>query len=487
MEQPLLKGLATIGLLSTLLMALPAHAQAPATLNIAQVITSAYPDVTAVIDVRDATGAPLAGLTAADFSATEDGNPAGVTGVQAAASSDLGLAVVLVIDTSSEMAGEPLSAAQEAATNFVGALLPKDGAIVIPFADSAGMPSILTSDEQSLAATLHALQAGGSRALYDAVVGAAQRARTAPLPRRAVILLTDGPDSGNKSAADVQGSLDAAINSGVPFFTIGLGNDISLLYLQVLAGRTGGEFLAAPTPGDISAAFDQIETVLSSQYLVQLHLSAPANLGTTDLEVTVNSAGVSASGSTRFLRPSVVPTVTPQQPPQAAATTSSGSRPSRALLALAAALASALAVLLVAGAFATWRRRRKRILVSESGAATASAFAPPPLSVREGEPPIARLIVVDGPDKGKSVALGGKPVTLGGGAGCILPLANPDGRVGEEHARLWLREGHFMLHHLEGPRFATYVNERQVAWAALENGDEVVIGPHRLRFERLPQ
>ena len=103
----------------------------------------------------------------------------------------------------------------------------------------------------------------------------------------------------------------------------------------------------------------------------------------------------------------------------------------------------------------------------------------------EGEsPPTARLLVVHGPDKGKSVPLGEEAVTLGADTDCTLTLANPDGRVGGHHARIWLREGHFMLHHLEGSRFVTQVGERQVSWAVLEDGDEIVIGPHRLRFER---
>jgi len=39
-----------------------------------------------------------------------------------------------------------------------------------------------------------------------------------------------------------------------------------------------------------------------------------------------------------------------------------------------------------------------------------------------------------------------------------------------------------MLHHLDR-RLATSIGERTVDWAVLELGDEIVIGPHRLRFE----
>ncbi len=479
----MLKGLATIGLLAALAAAFPAHAQSPLTVDVTQVITSAYPDVTAVVTVRDAAGAPIGGLSASNFSASEGGNPVAVTSVQAAVNADVGLAVVLVMDTSGSMAGAPLSLAEEAAVSLVNSLLPKDGAIVIPFADNVGAPSPLTADKQALAATLRGLQAGGSTALYDAVVAAAQSAKSAPLPRKVVVLLTDGQESGNRSAADVDGSLSAAVSSAVPFFTIGLGNDINVLYLQALAQRTGGEFLAAPAPGDIPSVYDHIGIMLRSQYLVRLQLSAPADGGTSDLTLTVNSGGASASGSAQFVRPGVASTATPQQASEAVGdTTSNGAGPNPALF----GLAGAMAVLLVGGGVLGVRRmRRSGMAAGESGATTASrSYTPPPVAAWESEsPPTAYLVVVDGPDKGKSVPLGEEAVTLGADADCALSLANPDGRVGGHHARVWLREGHFMLHHLEGSRFMTQVGERQVAWAVLEDGDEIVIGPHRLRFE----
>ena len=39
-----------------------------------------------------------------------------------------------------------------------------------------------------------------------------------------------------------------------------------------------------------------------------------------------------------------------------------------------------------------------------------------------------------------------------------------------------------MLRHLDR-RFTTRIGERDVDWAVLEHVDEIVIGPHRIRFE----
>ena len=129
-----IRGLAAIGLCAALSAALPARAQSPASIDVTQVITANYPDVVAVVSVHDTTGVPIGGLTAANFAASDDSGPVPVVAAQAAVNADIGLAVVLVMDTSGSMAGDPLALTEEAAISFVDSLLPKDGAIVISFA-----------------------------------------------------------------------------------------------------------------------------------------------------------------------------------------------------------------------------------------------------------------------------------------------------------------------------------------------------------------
>jgi secreted protein with Ig-like and vWFA domain len=95
------------------------------------VISTAYPEVTAVVSVLD---------------------------IQAAVDAGVGM----VMDTSGSMKGDPLSTTQEAAVAFVDSLLPNDKATVIAFADSVGPPSDLTGDRQALASVLRDLQANGA-------------------------------------------------------------------------------------------------------------------------------------------------------------------------------------------------------------------------------------------------------------------------------------------------------------------------------------
>ena len=467
-------------------------AQAPAALDITQVITSAYPEVSAVVSVRDAFGTPIGGLNAAAFSATEDGAAVPVLDVEAAVDAGVGMAVVMVMDTSGSMAGDPLATTQEAAVAFVDSLLPNDKAAVIAFANSVGPPSELTGDRQALASVLRGLQANGDTALYDAVVAGVRTAGAAPLPRKVVVLLTDGQDYGTRSSANAESSLAEAEAAGVPIFTVGVGADINVPYLQEVAQRSGGQYIAAPALADIPAVYDGIGRLLRAQYILQLRLSAPADGGDSELRVAVSDRGATVEGTARFRRPGVAPPATAAPPtaaptpepvaPEADGGEGGGASP------LIWVMIAVLAVLLVGGGVLGFRcvRRRRQAAVSGPTKSTAS-YRPPPVAEWAGpEVPSARLVVIEGPDAGESVDLGEQAVTLGSDADCALRLSDAGGQVGRHHARVWLREGSFMLHHLD-KRLTTRVGEREIDWAVLEPGDEIVIGPHRLRFEAREQ
>ena len=210
--------------------------------------------------------------------------------------------------------------------------------------------------------------------------------------------------------------------------------------------------------------------MLRSQYLVRLQLAAPADGGTSELKIAVIAGGASASGSATFVRPGAPsPTVVAPVPK---AVTSSGSTGGGGSNFAVFALAGGLVVLLLGGGYAGVRRVRRGGVAATSAGPTKSthSYTPSPVAAWAGESaPTARLLVIGGPDQGKKLALGDDAVTLGTDADCTLSLANPDGRVGGHHARVWLREGHFMLHHLAGAGYATLVADERssgLSWKA---------------------
>jgi hypothetical protein len=92
---------------------------------------------------------------------------------------------------------------------------------------------------------------------------------------------------------------------------------------------------------------------------------------------------------------------------------------------------------------------------------------------------IATLTVKD--STSEEFALGRDPCILGSASDiCTVVLAGEG--IAPEHARIWYRQGKFLLHHVGGLSRKTYVSGHEADWVVLETGDEVSIGPHRLVF-----
>ena len=316
-------------------MMLPAPAQAsaeetPLSLWVNWVDVSGFPEVTVYLSVWGSNGLPVSGLAADNFQIQEDdGSPLRPERVKE--DSQAPLQVVLVMDVSGSMAGKPLSDAKAAAARFLDRLSPGDQAALIAFSapvdpDPARLDAKrelgFTSDLTPLYGAIENLQSGGKTALYNAVQKAVGLAAALPVGHRAVLLLTDGrndpPDVGDPEAA-----IALAKRAHVPVFVIGLGKDIDVAYLQRLAGETGGLFRSAPSSAELARLFDDMATLLKTQYVLTYHSGLPADGAQHTLTVTVHSAqgqAASAEGVSFGPLPQAQPTATPQPTPTAAPT-----------------------------------------------------------------------------------------------------------------------------------------------------------------------
>lgn len=230
--------------------------------------------VRVVLEVLDAAGRPIAGLGADQFHASVQEKVAAVQQVSAGVDSGLPIDVVLAIDTSGSMAGQPLDQARTAARAFVDGLGPADRAAVLAFSDTVSLAQAFTSDHAALHAALDSLRAEGNTVLYQATADSVARAVAGASPRRAIVLLSDGVDYGGRSGVSRDQALAEATSKGVPVFTIGLGREIDEAYLSSLASSTGGRYLAAPSPDALARLYDDVGARLRAQYVLTLDTSA---------------------------------------------------------------------------------------------------------------------------------------------------------------------------------------------------------------------
>src|SRR2546426_92994 len=228
----------------------PRHgsAQEALTVQVNSTDTAGFPRLSATVTVLGNGQRPVLGLGKDAFQATAGGPPLPISDVVSANDSGLGIGVLLAFDTSGSMQGAPIDGAKEAGKALLAQLAPVDQAAVLTFSNSVDLVQPFTADRGALTAAIDRLSASGNTQLYSAVAQSAQIAEAAALPRHAVVLLSDGFDFGGLGTIDAAGSLGAAAASNVPFFVVGLGNQIDQPYLEQLAATSKGQLLLAPGP-----------------------------------------------------------------------------------------------------------------------------------------------------------------------------------------------------------------------------------------------
>jgi Mg-chelatase subunit ChlD len=170
-----------------------------------------------------------------------------------------GADVVLVLDTSSSMAGEKLVAAVAAARTFVDAVDPsRDRVGVVTFDVAARLRYLITGDLPAVHRSLDGLgTAQGTRidlGLEAALEELDRRGREGSRP--ALVILSDGrPNGGTENL--VFAAAGKARARGVTVFAVGLGADVDP-HLMSLVATTPANYFAAPTASDLARIYRSV-------------------------------------------------------------------------------------------------------------------------------------------------------------------------------------------------------------------------------------
>jgi Ca-activated chloride channel family protein len=232
--------------------------------------------VTAV--VRDRRHRVVTSLTRNDLQVIDAGEPQAILDFQTDASAPA--SVALLIDGSGSMR---LGAASDAARRISEAILDsldsaRDDAALMSFDRRLLTIHGFTHDFSRIRTSLDTIESFGMTSLYDAVAGTAGVVAGKSQHRRAVVVLTDGLDTGSRYTPEQVSRIASSID--VPVYVFALGdvttdaNGHAVGSLRDLAVETGGDVIVANTPRLVDTGIQRLVEELRHQYLISFRANS---------------------------------------------------------------------------------------------------------------------------------------------------------------------------------------------------------------------
>jgi VWFA-related protein len=185
---------------------------------------------------------------------------------------DVPVSMGLVIDNSGSMR-DKRARVNEAALTLVQASNPQDEAFVVNFNDDyyLDLDKDFTSSVPELKEALERIDARGSTALYDAVIGSMDHLKKGHKDKKVLLVVTDGED--NVSRNSLEKTLREIQKSNVVIYTIGLFSDEdkknkkkAMRALKDISAGSGGVAYFPENVDDVHNICDQVARDIRNQY-----------------------------------------------------------------------------------------------------------------------------------------------------------------------------------------------------------------------------
>jgi len=260
-------------------------------------------EVSLRMDILDAAGKPILGLTKESVKVEEEGSPAEIVAFQGPGTQPVN--VILVIDISGSMGDDgKMAGAIEAALSAVQELqLGRDRLGIIAFDNRFDvvqpLETLSAGNKPQCELKIRALQPRGGTVIGMPTLEALQLfERQAPDGPKVVMVMTDGQDG---SLAGVVETIAAQSDkNGVPVYTIGFGREAAEAeaVLRDLARKCKAEFYHAPTAQELAKIYRSQVQELTNEFTVTYLSPYPTADGLprrVDIEIAAAAGTLAAS------------------------------------------------------------------------------------------------------------------------------------------------------------------------------------------------
>jgi VWFA-related protein len=203
---------------------------------------------------------------------------------------DVPVSFGLVVDNSGSMRAKRPQV-NAAALTFVKTSNPSDEGFVVNFNDDYYLDTEhdFTSDLDEMSKALERIDARGSTALYDAVIGSLDHLKKGTRDKKVLIVVTDGED--NASTHSLENAIERAQRSDAVIYAVGVFSDDDIKHdhramkkartaLSELTNATGGLAFFPENVDDTESICTQIARDVRNQYTLGYYSTNTAHDGT---------------------------------------------------------------------------------------------------------------------------------------------------------------------------------------------------------------
>ncbi len=171
--------------------------------------------------------------------------------------------LVLVVDRSGSMDGQPMDDTKAAVSNFARTA-PEDMRMGLVTFDDVTESTPISTERNTLRQMIDATDARGGTSI---ALGLAQAGDmlAAESGRRVIILLSDGADGSSDMIDEVLAELN---RQNIIVYTIGFGG-VDVAYMEYIAQSCGGQFLQAESTEVLGQIYAQIGTTMTNDYVLE--------------------------------------------------------------------------------------------------------------------------------------------------------------------------------------------------------------------------
>lgn len=202
--------------------------------------------------------------------------------------------IVLVLDVSGSMSGDPMEETKKASSNFINTILKEDASIgIVTYENSANMLSDFSVDEQSLTSIANNITDGGGTNIESGLVKAKEMLAESNAKKKIIVLMSDGEPNDGKVGDELISYADSIKADGTYIYTLGFfesmgsGKSDAQILMEEIA--SDGCHYEVANADDLRFFFGDIADQINGQKYIYVRIACPVDVNVTYGDETLSS------------------------------------------------------------------------------------------------------------------------------------------------------------------------------------------------------